>query len=248
MNENRSNAREAALTEQQVLDYLHARPAFLQKHTDLLRSMVPPERDLGGGIVDFQAFQLKNLQANAKSLQGKYEGLVSFCRDNLSVQAQVHKAVLKLIAARSLEQLLEALTVDFLSLFDLDVVRLCVESEIVPGYDTFYSEDNYSGIVFVPPGAVESVTMGQDAVLVDDCSQGDMPELSFIFADCEGLVESCALLPMDLLEMPRHALLALGVRYKDRFHSGQASDLLSFLAEVTGHQLDRYLSDMDTSA
>ena len=123
--------------------------------------LTPPARDMGEGVADFQQFQLKNLQKNTKNLKTQYEGLVEFCRDNLSVQGQVHDAVIRLIHARSLEQLLEVITVDLVALFDVDVVRLAVESDAAEFYETYYTEHNYSGIVFIPPGTTETLLAGK---------------------------------------------------------------------------------------
>jgi hypothetical protein len=248
MSERPAPVKDEEIGERKVLQYLRAHPEFLSRHPELLESLVPPQRELGEAVVDFQHFQVKNLQKNTRSLQEKYEALVDFCRDNLSVQAQVHNAVLKLVEVRSLEQLLEVLTLDFLGLFDLDVVRLGIESEAAELYDTYYSEENVSGIVFIEPGGVEAALEGKAARLSANAQEEDIPAFGQIFADCEEMIQSCALLKLEMQEAPKAALLALGVRYADRFHPKQASDLLIFLAGVVAHQLDSYLKDLDEGA
>ncbi|MBV8939707.1 MAG: DUF484 family protein, partial [Alphaproteobacteria bacterium] len=65
-----------------------------------------------------------------------------------------------------------------------------------------------------------------------------------IFTDCTGLVQSCALLKLELAEAQREAMLALGVRHSGRFQAGEDIELLSFLAQIAAHQLDRYLADL----
>lgn len=232
-------------SEQQVLEYLARHPDFLRKHPELLAILTPPARALGGDVLDFQQFQLKNLQANARTLKGKYDVLVDFCRDNLSVQSQVHDAVLRLVCARSLEQLLEVVTLDLVSLFDVDVVRLAVESEAAEFYATYYSEENYSGIVFISSGTCDALFGGnRRALMARDTEAVEIPGFPEIFSDCAGLVNSCALLKLDLERVNRKVLLAFGVRYKDRFNPGQGLELLHFLARIVAHQLDTYLSDL----
>jgi len=231
-------------TEAQVLDFLRRNPDFLKKNPELLAVLTPPARVLGDGVADFQHFQLKNLQKNTESLKGRYDVLVDFCRDNLSVQGQVHDAVLRLICAHTLEQLLEVITLDLVSLFDVDVVRLAMESEGAELYDTFYGEHNYSGIVFVPPGTSQGLLAGKKALLVEDATLNPSVGFDEIFADCAGLIQSFALLKLEMERTPRTVMLAFGVRYKDRFHPGQGLDLLTFLARIVAHQLDRYLSEM----
>jgi uncharacterized protein YigA (DUF484 family) len=234
----------ADMNEKEILDYLERHPDFLRRHPELLDVLAPPERELGGGVLDFQAFQLKNLQKNTRSLQSKHAELIDFCRDNLSAQSQVHDAVLRLIRARNLEQLLEVITLDLVSLFNVDVVRLAVESEVAPPYGTFYSEDNYSGIVFVDTGLSDAlIPDGKKSLLVEDTLAQKLPGFDQIFAECSGLVNSCAILALELERVPRLAMLAFGVRHAKRFHPGQAIDLLQFLAQIVAHQLDIYLQD-----
>lgn len=229
------------ITAIEVREFLLANPDFLRENMDLFK-----ERDLGHGVVDFQSFLVKNLQKNTDALKNKYDVLVDFCRDNMSVQGQVHRAVLRLIQAKSLEQLLEVITQDLVSLFDVDVVRLAMESESAEIYDTFYSENNYSGIVFIVPGTVDYAIGPQKNVMMVSDAQTHTP-IGFeqIFADCDQLIQSCALLRLNLELTKRPVILAFGVRYPDRFNHGQGSELLTFLAGIVAHQLDQYLYELE---
>ena len=235
---------EAKIGEREVLDYLRRHPDLLARHPDLLATLTLPGRDLGDGIADFQQFQLKNLQANAGALKLRYDGLVDFCRDNLSVQTQVHDAVLRLIRARGLGSLLEALTLDLVSLFDVDVVRLAVESDA--GLEVPLSgAAPHSGIILVPPGTVAETLGGRKARLVEDAEGQDIPGFEDIFSDCAELARSFALLALELEGAQRGALLAFGVRHPGRFQANQGVEMLSFLARIVACQLDVHLSDLD---
>ncbi len=237
---------EELMTENAVRAFLKEHPDFLKNNTDLFAEADAPVRHLGDGVVDFQNFLVKNLQQDSKSLKNKYDVLVDFCRDNISAQSQVHKAALKLVKSRTLEQLLETITVDLMSLFDVDVVRLAVESDSAEAYEAFYSEQNYSGIVFVEQGIVD-YALGQkkSVLLVADITKREPIGFEQIFIDCDSLVQSCALLRLELEQVNKHVILAFGVRYPDRFHPGQGVELLSFLASIVAHQLDQYLHQLD---
>ena len=225
------------ITEAQVRQYLEA-------HPDFLNNIQATERDLGEGVVDFQYHLLKNLQNNSKTLSQRYDLLVDYCRDNLSAQAQVHNAVLKLMRTRGVEQLLEFLSIDMLSLFDLDVVRIAMESDVP--FDTSYGDSNYSGIVFVPSGTSDILFSGnnRNVLLFADSNQNTPIGFEYIFVDCEDMARSCALLRLKLEVMDRNIILALGVRHAERFHAGQGVELLHFLAQVVSLQLDKYLDDL----
>jgi len=231
------------ITADEVREFLKAHPEFLKNNLDVVTDLAPPERDLGNGIIDFQHYMLKNLQKDSKALKSRYDVLIDFCRDNMSVQMQVHHAVLRLIRTRSLEQLLEVLTLDLVSLFDVDVVRLGVESE--SRFDTSYGEQNYSGIIFIDPGTVDrALGKKKNVLLVEDCTAVRPPGFEQVFADCETMIESCAMLRLELDTVDRNVILAFGVRHKDRFHPGQGIELLHFLAQIVAHQLDMYLNDL----
>ncbi len=239
-----SRNKESTITAEDVLAFLNANPEFFQENIGLLEA-ASVARDLGEGVVDFQSFLVKNLQKSSESLKNKYDVLVDFCRDNMSVQGQVHKAALRLIQARTLEQLLEAVTQDLVSLFDVDVVRLAMESEAAETYETYYSEHNYSGIVFVVPGTVEYALGRKNIVMISDTAKDVPVGFDQIFSDCEALIQSCALVKLELEHTGRPVILAFGVRYPDRFHTGQGVELLNFLGQIVAHQLDHYLHEIE---
>lgn len=231
------------ISEADIRAYLKAHPEFLKANPDIMHDLAPPSRELGGGVIDFQQFMVKNLQSTSRDLQSKYELLVEYCRDNLSSQQQVHEAALKLVRARSIEQLLEIIALDLVSLFNVDVVRLAMESDIP--LDTSYGESDFSGIVFIAPGTCDAALgKGKRVKLVADSSKATPAGFDEIFADCDTMIESCALLKLDLDSIDRNVMLAFGVRHKDRFHPGQGIELLGFLSQIVGHQLDRYLDEM----
>ncbi len=231
------------LTEADIRAYLKAHPQFLRNNPDILTDIASPSRDLGGGVIDFQQFMVKNLQSTSRDLQSKYDLLVEYCRDNLSSQQQVHEAALKLVRARSIEQLLEIIALDLVSLFGVDVVRLAMESDIQ--VDTSYGESDFSGIVFIAPGTCDAALgKGKRVKLVADSTRHPPAGFDEIFAECDTMIESCALLRLDMESIDRQVMLAFGVRSKERFHPGQGIELLNFLAQVVAHQLDRYLDEM----
>ena len=241
---NTMNVKKTGLpTEDAVREFLQKNPEFLRNNPDLLASMAPPARELGDGVIDFQHFMVKNLQSNRRDLQGKYDLLVDYCRENMSAQSQVHHAVLRLIAARNLEQLLEVVALDLVNLFDVDVVRLAMESDII--FETAFGEQNFSGIVFVEPGVAEAALGPKKKVrLVADCQQEPPAGFEQIFADCDEMIASCALLKLETQAMDKQIILAFGVRHAGRFHPGQGIELLNFLAQIVAFQLDRTLDDV----
>lgn len=244
MKDDLTTRQEKEATERFVIQYLKQHPDLLQKNPELLEVIALPEKAHGGGVIDFQHFALSRLQQDLKKTRESQETVLAAARDNLSTQSQVMKAALQLIKAKDLEQLLAALTQDLMELFRVDVVRLAVESEIAGSYETFYGEQNYSGITFVMPGTVDAALGKKNALLVVNADTQPVAGFEEIFAECERLVHSCALLKLHLELSRRHAILAFGVRDVGRFHNGQAVDLLCFLAHIVEYKLDTCLTEM----
>lgn len=231
-----------SLNEIQVRDWLLAHPQFLQQHPEVLLTLAPPAEQHGGNVLDFQQHMLGKLQDNLREMNQRYEGLIVASRDNMSTQSQVHQAVVGIIRAKDLEHLLQMLTQDLVQLFDVDMVRLALESPVAEYYAAQYTEQDYSGFAFIEPHLVDVVLgQGQQIRLISDLQTEMSEPLRQVFADCVGLIRSCALIRMALPDTNREALLVFGVRHPDRFHPNQGVELLHFLAQVVENKLDACL-------
>jgi uncharacterized protein YigA (DUF484 family) len=233
----------AKLTKDMVLDYLAAHPDFLKQHPELLEKLQAPVVHHGSNIVDMQHFMVGNLQKKLQTISSKYDGLITSSRDNMSTLHQVHTAIVDLVKARDLEHLLEIITLDLVHLFGVDVVRLALESEAAELYESAYSEHNYSGVSFIDIGTT-ALAIGKDkpALLAPDASGSYVHGFEQVFVDCSGLIESFAFIKLNLAQTGRQAILAFGVRHKDRFSPSQGTELLAFLGRVVEACLDRHLT------
>lgn len=224
--------------EARVAAFLRDHPDFLLKNPDLAAALAAPAPQQGK-VVDFQAFQLQAAQHSARGVQERLDAMVEFCRASATAQSRSQQAVLKLLRARSLEQVLSVVSQDLQALYNLDVLRLAVESPDV----WFNPEDFGSGPVFVPPGAVAHALEGKKSRMVADAEIENVPFLPAIFTECLPLARSCALLAVPVENHQRPAVLAFGVRHAGRFQPGQGVEPLAFVAEVLGHQLTRYVDE-----
>lgn len=238
----------AEATKKIVIEYLLGNPDFLAQHPDLFEVLTPPEQQHGRGVIDFQYYAIDNLRRGMRRMKDRFQGLVTSARENMSVQQQVQKGVLSIIGARNLEELLEVLTTDLMSWFDVDVVRLAMESDNASTYETYYHEENYSGICFVPNGTANASLLDNDVRLISDTQAEPPIGFEMLFADCSSLVRSCALVRLELKQVGRPAILAFGVRHTDRFNPHQGGEMLSFLGEVMSVVLDRCLVESDFTA
>lgn len=189
------------------------------------------DSDLGGSdVVDLQHAMVGRLRTELVRSVKQHGELIDAGRNNQRSQARIHETVLRLLSARSLDHLLELMTTDLVGLLDIDAVALCLETGSV-------APATSHGIRILPDGTIAKVIGSERDVTLRDNVSGDRR----IFGEAAGLVRSDALLRLVVRENGPPALLALGSREPRRFHPGQGSELLAFLAHVMEHSICTWL-------
>lgn len=216
---------ETGLSAARVTEFLQDNPDFFIKHPEVLNTVSPPTRELGGGVADLQQAMIDRLRDEIAMLSAERDSLVGTSRANMQTQSRIHGCVLAILGAKSFEHLIQTVTNDFAMILDLDIVTLCIEST-----ESESQSIKTRGLVVVPPGTVENILGNRRLVLRNDVT-GD-PEL---FDAGATLVRSDAVVRLDISESTPPALLAFGSREPDRFETGQATELLDFLASVLEH-------------
>lgn len=206
-----------------VADYLRKHPDFLVEHPDLIRLLTPPGHDRGAGVVDMQRYMLERLRGELGRLQESQNNLVATARANLSTQSRVHAAVLALLGATTLEHVIEVITTDLAVHLEVDAVVLGFEAQ-----NRIATGQEVRGLRLFPKGRIDRLLGGSRDVALAGDTPGD-PE---IFGAAATLVRSHALLRLQPRREAPIGLLAFGARDPSKFHTGQGTELLTFLAHV----------------
>jgi uncharacterized protein YigA (DUF484 family) len=215
-----------------VIEYLRDRPDFFARHPEALQHLELPQRELSEGVVDLQTAIIDRLRSEIAELQKEREQLLLTARANQHSLSRIHECVLTMLAAKSFEQLIQAVTTDFAVMLDLDVVVLCVET----------AEDSprvlkTRGLVMLPTGTVARYFGDGQPMLLRDTVEGD-PE---IFGGAASLIGSDALVRLDISAATPPAMIAFGSRDTDRFNTGQSTELLKFLTNVLENVIRAWL-------
>lgn len=223
-------------TEDEVADFLARNPDFLNRRPELLRQIAPPSRfpepaPEGAEIVDMQGFMVSRLQQDLARTRDSHDELVQSARSNLTSQTLIHQAVLALIDARDFEELIHTVTHDLPLLLDVDAVSLCIEADGSPASAT-------QGVYVLPVGGVDEALGADRRVILRERAEGT----ERFFGPAAALVRSDALVRLTPNSHAPVALLALGSRETGRFHPGQGTELLAFLAEVLERCLRQWLN------
>ncbi|SLN13711.1 DUF484 family protein [Oceanibacterium hippocampi] len=219
------------LAPEEVADWLTRHPNFLVENPDLLAILTPPEHRRGEAVLDMQRFMLEKLRSELDIMRSTQGELIATTRSNMSSQTQIHAAVLGLLSAGDLEHLIHTMTQDFTEILDVDAVSLCVETNSRSPLATV------DGVTRLPRGTIEDL-MGEDRrILLRDNTGPDR----MLFGPAADLVRSDALVRLVLPNRAGEGMIAIGSRTPARFHPGQGSELLAFLARVVEDSIRLWL-------
>ncbi|MGD1877300.1 MAG: DUF484 family protein [Kiloniellaceae bacterium] len=207
----------------QVAAYLRRHPDFLTQYPELLDVLTPPARDHGTGVVDLQQFMVERLRGKLSDVTQLRDDLVTTGRSNQAIQSRVHEAILAVLRARSFEEFVETVTTDLAVILDLDVVTIGVEQAEVGT-----SWKPVAGVYCLKAGSIDNLLGRAGSLLLRDDVIGDPA----VFDGAAGLVRSDALIRLTIGQNAPPALLALGSRQLGAFHTGQGTELLTFLSQV----------------
>lgn len=222
------------LSDAQVAAYLRRNPDFLLRHTELVYALSPPSRwPDAGGVVDLQVFMIDRLKEEIDRIKGAAEHLIHTSRSNMSTQNRTHEAVLALLDAETLGDLAQVVAEDLPPMLDVDVACLCFEETSRP-----LPVLAVPGVLRLPEGCVERMMGGED----HDCALAEqMPGDPLVFGDGAGLVQSSALVRLAAGGDCPPGVLGLGSRHGRTFHSGQGTELITFLSRVAETCLRRFV-------
>lgn len=221
---------DATTTAEQVALFLRNNPDFLLVQPDLLHDLAAPLRWTGDKIVDFQRFMVDMLRGELAGIRDCASAVIETSRNNMSIQAQTHAAVLALVAAHDMEELVRVVSEDLPDLLDVDTAVLAFEP--MPAVDKAVS-----AICPLAEGDVDALLgPGRDSRLMSILGDEDL-----LFAGSDQPIRSAALARVNLGEDGVPGLLALGSFNAQFFQPGQGTDLLMFLARIVEVCLPRLL-------
>jgi uncharacterized protein YigA (DUF484 family) len=207
--------------EERIADYLLQHPDFFVRHPDTLAALDIPHET--GDAVSLVQRQVRLLREQADKYRHQLEDLVAIARENDSLTNRLHRLVLALIDASTLEELLATLQDQLRDQFQADAVELKLfsASELKQ-----QAEQGESG----PALFKEFMAKGRPR-----CGSLAEGQLSFLFGQQAPETRSVALIPLstNLLE----GVLAIGSHDRERFHAGKGLDFLKRLGEVVSHAL-----------
>lgn len=218
------------ITAADVVAFLKKNPKFLQQNPQAVDYLSPPKGDRK--VKDFMGFMIERLKQDKEKVVTTARTLVENARSNMNNQQRIQNVVLRLLEARTFAEFIEVITMDMAAMLDTDICVLVVESD-----GTNIPHIHASGIRMVPAGTIDKWMSGKSALLQDNISG-----IEVIYGGAYTLVQSQALLRVDISMETPPAILAFGSRDPVAFEEGQATEQISFLARVVERQFRAWLN------
>ncbi|PHR56408.1 MAG: hypothetical protein COA47_12915 [Robiginitomaculum sp.] len=168
-------------------------------------------------ILDFEAASRVRMLERVRSLTLTRDALVETARQNHAIMAQVHGAVLDIIAADDWVALDHRLQHRVRTTLNADFLGLWVEGTTLP--------KDLSGIQVRPEGFVAELMHGQFEYLGPVSPQSEV-----LYKNRAAEMQSEALIRLDW--GPGEALLAFAAKDRYAYGAGQGTELISFFARA----------------
>lgn len=215
------------LDEQQVVDFLKARPEFLVRHPELLERLEVAHA--AGSAVSLIERQVDLLRGKNLKLEDRLARLLENAADNEKRAASVHRLARTLIRAPSLAAVLAGLRSCMREDFGIDEVFVGVNANV-------YKRHDIDGFVpLEPEGAIARAFENFLRTRLVECGPLDADKAKLLFPKAEQPVLSAAIVPLE--KEKTLGLLALGAREAERFQPRQGKLFLEMTADLVAAAL-----------
>ena len=221
----------AALTSEQVAEFLKQNPGFFENHVDILTNLQIPHPH-GGRAVSIGERQLVAVREKAKMLEDKLRELIQFGEENDAVGEKVHRLSCRLVDAPSLDAVLDTLYLDLLDHFAVPhvAVRLWRVAEENPDTKEFAA---------VPQEMRQFV----EQMTAPYCGHHAVYESQAWFGEAAPHLKSFALVKLER-DGVIFGVVGLGSEDPKRFYPEMGTLYLARIGELVSHALWRFVTPL----
>jgi len=235
-----------------IAEYLHQNPEFFEENPDILAELNISHQV--SGAISLVERQLGTLREQNKKFKAQLEGLVQIARDNDKLNDRMHRLILSLMDANSLNELYIALDDSLRGDFEADAVTIKL---FVDPSQTSIDSGTHSGsdliqTIFVPLedprlDSFKSILSHEKPV----CGPLKQEQLSYLFGDQADDIKSTALIPLggDFCSSAGCnylGILAIGSHDENRFHANIGTLFLSNLGDILSRGIRPYVAEKES--
>ncbi len=214
-------------------------PEIILEDRDLMRALVSRhERTMGDNIVDMRGLAMERLEERLAKLEETHATVLAVAYDNLSGMHTVHRAVLRLLECKTMEDFLHSLGTDVAACVRVDAVRLILESRVMADD---HELRQLGDIVHVGEIGFAEHYAGRNPAERPVMLREVVPGYGGLYGDRGDMIQSEALIRIDLGPDRLPGLLVLGSTDPGQFRPGHGTDLLAFFGGVIERAMRRWL-------
>ena len=231
-----------------IAEYLHQNPEFFEENPDVLAELNISHQV--SGAISLVERQLGTLREQNKKFKSQLETLIQIARDNDKLNDRMHRLILSLMDANSLNDLYIALDDSLRGDFEADAVT--IKLFIDPSQTNIDPENDLIQTIFVPLedpclDSFKSILSHEKPV----CGPLKPEQLSYLFNDQADDIKSTALIPLggDFCSSTGCnylGILAIGSHDENRFHANIGTLFLNNLGEILSRGIRPYVAEKET--
>lgn len=215
-----------ALSDASVAEYLEAFPEFFERNQALLQRLRLPDGRGSGTTVSLLEKQVDVLRERNRQLEKRLAEFIDVARGNDALAAKIHKLTTRLVHARGIAPVVDAVEASLREDFDVQraVLVLFLENEALAARES----------AFIRLSKREAPEMrGFEALLASDkprCGQVRDSQRDYLFGEGAVDIGSVALVPLG--PAGRFGLLACGSTDSQRFNPTVSTEFLARIGEL----------------
>lgn len=215
-----------ALNDTSVAEYLEAFPEFFERNPALLQRLRLPDGRGSGTTVSLLEKQVDVLRERNRQLEKRLVEFIDVARDNDALAAKIHKLTSRLVHARGIGPVVDAVEASLREDFDVQrsVLVLFRDDEVLAARESAF-------IRLAKREAPEARSF--EALLASDkprCGQVRDSQRDYLFGDGAVDIGSVALVPLG--PAGRFGLLACGSTDSQRFNPTVSTEFLARIGEL----------------
>lgn len=215
-----------ALNDTSVAEYLEAFPEFFERNPALLQRLRLPDGRGSGTTVSLLEKQVDVLRERNRQLEKRLVEFIDVARDNDALAAKIHKLTSRLVHARGIGSVVDAVEASLREDFDVQrsVLVLFRDDEALASRESAF-------IRLAKRDAPEA--RGFEALLASDkprCGQVRDSQRDYLFGEGAVDIGSVALVPLG--PAGRFGLLACGSTDSQRFNPTVSTEFLARIGEL----------------
>ncbi len=211
------------MSEEEIIQYLSSTPDFFVRNAEVLDGLTIPH-PVNGRAISLLEYQVNQLRKSTAEYRGQFERLVEVARENESTMQKSRRLILAGLNCRSLDDLVVAVDDMVRDDFEVSFHTLILFGD--------HQDSSIKGHNLEVDKGLMPFTMN-----LDECFCGILPEneMSYLFAENAGKVNSVAVLPLLSRaggDIEKRGLLILGSDKTTAFDQAKGTFFLQHLADL----------------